>query len=213
LEYQNRKNFKKKIDIKYKKYIMRMFWKIAIPLFLSLLIIVGVFIFTKSSQQHKPSQKEFCDQFSDNVKMMCRDSTEKCEAMPHEMGFWSCLAIDLIKIDVEAAKKACEQLNDSDDQKFCFADALDEIDIEAAKTQCNLINNTDARITCNANIFKKINLTQALKNCEEFESPDQIYICKALVSAPQGGDKAKLWCEKIVNIEMKFRCFNMVKGY
>jgi hypothetical protein len=192
---------------------MKLIWKIAIPIILSILVIAGIFVFEMYYQQPKLSQKEFCNQFSDNVKMMCRDSTEKCEAMPHEMGFWSCLAIDLIKIDVEAAKKACEQLNDSDEQKFCFADALDEIDMEAAKAQCNLINNSDARITCRANIFKKINLTEALKNCEEFKNFNQMYICKALVSTPQGEDKAKVWCEKIIDAEIKSRCFSIAKGY
>jgi hypothetical protein len=189
-----------------------MFWKIAIPLFLSFLTIVGVFIFTKSSQ-HEFYQKEFCDQFSQDVKIICENSTEICKNMPHEMGFWSCLAITLAKVDVDAAKRACEQLNNSDDQKFCFADALSEIDIDAAKTQCDLINNTDSSLMCHANIFKRVNLTQALKNCEELKKDDQIYICKALVSTPQGVDKAKVWCEKIIDSEIKSRCFSIAKGY
>jgi hypothetical protein len=197
--------------------------KYVAPILIAILTIIGVFMLTsikppttnisttQTTTIQKVSRESFCDLFMLEARETCKNSTKKCSGMPHDMGFWSCVAIELIRSSVSSAQQACKQLENLDDQKFCFADALDEINITAAKEQCNLINYTDAKIICLANIFKKTNLTEALKSCEEFGNTAKMYICKALVTTPHSKDEAMAYCEKISDKEMKITCINIVK--
>jgi len=169
-------------------------------------LVFGLFLYFSLNQS-----KNFCDRFLGEIRSVCRNSYVDCSKFSDEISLWSCMAIQLIKYDVDAAQKACKQLNVSDDQKFCFADALDEIDIKVAEEQCELIDASETKIMCKANIFKEINLTRSLNFCEEFNESTKVYLCKAIVTSPHDKNEAYKWCKKIDDKIIRARCINSIK--
>ncbi len=173
-------------------------------------LIVGV-VFDLFFHIPLNQSKNFCNMLSGEIRLVCRNSYVDCSKISDKIGLWSCMAIQLINYDVDAAQKACKQLDIPNDQKFCFADALDEIDIKTAEEQCELIDASETKIMCKANIYKKINLTRSLNFCEEFNESDKVYLCKAIVTTPTNANEAYEWCKKINDVVMKNKCINSVR--
>jgi len=159
-----------------------------------LLIAASMIVLRVAYLSEKPKESSFCDQFSGDVKELCMNVTRTC---PGEgTRYWGCVSAALIKLDIMAAKKACEQITFYDDQKVCLASALLKINETLAKKVCDEIKAPFQRAFCHGVVLQRLGSSDALKPCEELEELDQM-ICKALLTKNTNPEKAREYCEQL----------------
>jgi hypothetical protein len=145
------------IFTKRKKINMIKFLKVVIPIVLSSLVIVGVFLFkiyTKPSISQKRSDGSFCNLLQDNLAVFCRSCVNKFKS-PDLYAIAHCTARTAIKeINEEAAREVCSKLEELSQQKLCFAFALAEINSSSALNQCQQIEELEIREFCISEIRK-----------------------------------------------------------
>lgn len=113
--------------------------------------------------------------------LICKDKLIECEkAFDNALSVCTCVAINIIELDQEAAKNICDKL-DGEESYFCFADALRNVDIDEALEQCNFIENVDHRIFCEANALKSYDNEMALEKCGLIEDLGARLSCESVV--------------------------------
>jgi len=185
---------------------MRFFWKITLPIFLSVILISGIFIFKTYFQQSVISQKEkslegdLCSTLPEEVKTLC----EECKKTHQGVFLLKCTAREIVQFDSQLAKEICLKISEKDEQKLCFAEALRRVDLNASFQQCDLIEDVGRKAFCRALTFRDMNeIHQGKKECETFLSLNNTaayYQCLAFLL----NDKS--YCEKINNEELKKSC-------
>jgi hypothetical protein len=137
---------------------MRTFWKITIPIVLSSLLIIGIFLFKIYSQPFSLPQKKsdgsFCSLLQDELMVFCRNCVNKFES-PDLYAIAHCTARTAMKeIGEKAAREVCLKLEEIPQQKLCFAFALAEINSSNALNQCEQIEELEIRELCISEIRK-----------------------------------------------------------
>ena len=163
-------------------------------LFVILLIAASIIVLRLVHLSEKPKESSFCDQFSGDVKELCVNATRTCSG--EGPGYWGCISATLIETDIEAAKKACEQIEFYYDQKVCFASALLKINKTLAEEVCDEIEAPFQRAFCHGLVLQKLGSSDALKPCEELEMFDEM-VCKALLTKNIDPEKAREYCEQL----------------
>jgi hypothetical protein len=185
---------------------MRLFWKIALPIFLSIILVGGIFIFKTRFQQSSISQKEkslegdLCSTLPEEAKTLC----EECKRTTQGVFLLKCTAREVIHFDSQLAKEICLKIPEKDEQKLCFAEALRRVDLNASLQQCDLIEDIGKKAFCRALTFRDMNeIQKGRKECETFLSlnnTDAYYQCLAFLL------KDRSYCEKINKEELKKSC-------
>jgi hypothetical protein len=184
--------------------------KILPILFASLIFIIAIIsLFIFRHQEATPTQLEFCESLPDETKATCNDVYRKCPNVT-ETGFWSCLALGLVRIDINAARRACEQITIIESQKFCLADAMSEINFTYAQEECNSIDKVDRKAFCLSTILKRRDPDLAVKECDAIIDQDVANNCRALAMAAKDKERAKEYCEKIEDIIIKENCLRSI---
>lgn len=180
-----------------------------LPAIIFILVIAIYLLPPKTSQSvNVQTEKNFCTQVSTSSKEVCYESLEKCSNAPREAGFWSCVALNLLRINLEDARLACGQINDFNGQKLCLADIMSEINITSAEEECNLIQDFNGRIFCHSTIWKRRDSDLAFEKCKSITDEDIANNCMALALVVKNKESAKEYCEKIADPEKRKSCLD-----